>query len=74
MLTLCLIATVNTTMLLRDCDDPSKLYAAQRGYDTMLRVHPKEMMAMGVNPKKKTIAKMRLIGWNLPVKHEDLSK
>jgi hypothetical protein len=74
MITLCLIAISQGSLLLKDCYNPDKIYAARTGYSDMLEINPKEIAAMGLDPDKKAITKIELLGFKMPTQHEDIKR
>lgn len=74
MITLCLIAQVAGTMLLRDCTATNRIYAFRQG-SGLLEINSEEAQTVfHVRPDTQPIRIMRLIGYELPLAHEDLNK
>ena len=74
MTTLCLIAQIAGTMLLRDCTATNHVYAFQQGSE-LQEINWNEARAVyHVRPDQKPTRIVRLIGYKLPLSHEDLNK
>ena len=74
MLSLCLLATMNHMMILKDCDHPDKLYAFIHGHEIMTMSPTEAIRVYGIDPNQPAKRNIKFIGYKLPADHEDLRK
>ena len=74
MLTLCLIAQISGTMILRDCTATSHVYAFKRGTEIHELNWREVAIAYNIRPSQKPIGTIQFLNYTMPAPHEDLNQ